>query len=270
MAVRNKVSVAMAIFGLVLSAGGVSLASASIASADTATNVYGCTFEVSASEWTLQSSCNSTHEIDLPAGVSLDGDNFTISPAFAKTSNSNNAAVGILGSNNVTIHNLTIDGTNGPALHGINSYVSSGTRIDHVTVKNMSHTGIVVNGSVVTVSNVTTSNNGWNGIDVDLGGGVTSPAILNIVGPMTQTDAAQILIDDVTKAATVNDFLHQYSVTRSGNAALYTRIYATDKQTCKEGGWKLGLNANQSNENQGQCVAHFESRGKNKAGDKKD
>jgi hypothetical protein len=283
MAGRNKVSVAISILGLVLGAGGLSLSMASLASADSTTVVNGCTFEVSATTWTLQSDCTSTHEIDLPAGVTLDGDNFTISPTFAKTTNSNNAAVGILGSNNVTIHNLTIDGTNGPNLHGINSYISSGVKIDHVTVRKMFHTGIVVNGSMVTVSNVTTFGNGWNGIDVDQGGGVTTPAVLNIVGPMSQTDSLQILVDDTRKAVTVNDANHQYAVmyfTKDGAPAAAYVLYRTGKESCKDGGWNLGLNSTQSFKNQGQCVAFFasgdkkshsdESGDKSKSGNEKD
>ena len=264
---KSRVSVAISIMGLVLGAGGLSLTATSSASADSSTNVNGCSFQKSATEWVLQADCSSSHEIDLPPGVTLDGNNFTISPTFTSVlhSNINNTAVGVLNSNNVAINDLTIDGVHGTNLHGINVYVSSGVQIEHVTVKNMNNTGIVVNGSVVSISNVTTSNNGWHGINVDLGGGVTTRAVLNIVGPMTQTDRVQILVDDTRKAVTVNDYLHQYSIARFGNAAVYTRIFATDKQTCREDGWKLGLSATHSFDNQGQCVAFF-ARGEKKSG----
>ncbi len=281
MAVRNKVSVAVSVLGLILGAGGLSLSAASLASADSTTTVNGCTFETSATTWTLLSNCDSTQQIDLPAGITLDGDNFTISPTFTITDSTNNSAIGIVTANNVTVKDLSIDGSREGllpnkqgvpkgTLHGINVYVSSGVKIDHVRVSNMGHTGIVVNGSVATVSNVTTINNGWSGIDVDLGLGVTTPATLNIVGPMAQSDAAQIVVDDVRKPVTVNDYLHQYSRAQFGNTAIYTRIFATDKQACKDGGWKLGLSATQSVENQGQCVSHFESDGKSGSGNKKD
>ena len=260
---KSRASVAISIFALLLSVGGFSAAIAGSASADSTTPVNGCSFEESATTWTLLSNCSSTHEIDLPAGVTLDGDNFTISPTFAKSGNDNNAAIGILSSNNVTIHNLVIDGTYGTALHGINSYVSSGVKIDHVTLRNMSRTGFVVNGSTVTVSNVTTSNNGWSGIDVDLGGGVTAPAILNIVGPMTQIESNfQILVDDTRKPVTVNDSNHQYAVmyfTKDGAPAAAYVLYQTGKESCKDGGWNLGLNSTQSFKNQDQCVAFFAS-----------
>ena len=253
--VKNNIFVAVSTLGLVLGAGGLSLTMAASASADSSTNLFACSFEQSATVWTLQSNCNSTHEIDVPAGVTLDGDNYTISPAFPKSANSN-TAVGVL-TNNVRIQNLTIDGTNGPNLHGINVYNSTGVTIDEVTVKNMNRTGIVVNSSVVSVSKVTTVNNGWSGINVDQK--TPQAAILNIVGPMTQTDRYQTYVDDISKSVTVNDFLHQYSVSHPlGTDALYT-LFPTDKQTCKDGGWKLGLSATQSFKNQGKCVSHFES-----------
>jgi hypothetical protein len=254
--VKNKVFVAVSTLGLVLSAGGLSLTMAGSASATTLTAISGCVFAESGNVWTLQSNCNSTQEIVVPAGVTLDGDDYTISPAFPKSGNSNNTAVGVL-TNNVTIQNLTIDGTNGPSLHGINVYNSTGVTLDEVTVKNMDHTGIVVNSSVVSVSKVTTVNNRWNGINVDQK--TSQAAILNIVGPMTQTDQYQTYVDDIRKSVTVNDFLHQYSVSHPHTTdALYTRS-ATDKQSCKDDGWKLGLSATQSFKNQGQCVSHFES-----------
>ena len=258
---KTKIFVKGAILGLVLGAGGLSLTMSGAASATPITNLSGCAFVESGNVWTLQSNCSSTQEINVPAGVTLDGGNYTISPTFPYTNNSNNAVVGVL-SSNVTVQNLTIDGVSGPKLHGINIYSSTGVTINHVTVKNMSRSGIVVNGSVVSVSNVTTANNGWVGIDVDLGSGVTSPAVLNIVGLMTQTDLAQIYVDDTRKTVTVNDLRHQYSVSHPRvTDALYTRMYATDKEACKDGGWNLGLSATQSFKNQGQCVAHFESTG---------
>jgi hypothetical protein len=253
--VKNNIFVAVSTLGLVLGAGGLSLTMAGSASAKTSTTLSGCVFAESGSVWTLQSNCNSTQEIDLPAGITLDGDDYTIWPAFPKSANSN-TAVGVL-TNNVTIQNLTIDGTNGPNLHGINVYNSTGVTIDEVTVKNMNHTGIVVNSSVVSVSKVTTVNNGWSGINVDQK--TPQAAILNIVGPMTQIDRYQTYVDDIRLSVTVNDFLHQYSVSHPHTTdALYTRS-ATDKQTCKDDGWKLGLSATQSFKNQGQCVSHFES-----------
>jgi hypothetical protein len=261
MAVKGRISAAVSILGLVLGTGGLSLSMASSASANPVTNVFGCSFEQSSTLWTLQSNCSNTQEINLPAGVSLDGNDFTISPNFSKNTANGNATIGIASSNNVAIQDLVIDGTNGVNLHGMNIYKSTGVTIDHVALRNVSRIGINVNGSVVTVGNVTTSNSGWNGIDVDQGGGVTSPAILNIVGPMAQVENAfQILVDDTRKSVTVNDPNHQYAVmyfTKDGAPAAAYVLYRTGKQSCKDGGWNLGLNSTQSFKNQGQCVAFF-------------
>ena len=70
---------------------------------------------------------------------------------------------------NVTINNLILDGAvDGKAAvkHGVNIYQATAT-LNNVTVKN--HTGYasVVNGSSLTVNGLTTSNNGWGGINVE-------------------------------------------------------------------------------------------------------
>lgn len=238
-----------------------------------AASLNGCEFDDSvANLWVLQADCVSTAEIYVPAGTTLDGDGNTIFSSFAKTDNSNNASIGVL-SSNVTIQNLTIDGAGGLAwpqgLHGINIYSANDVIIDNVTIKNMTYSGIVVNGSEVDVSDVTTSGNGWSGIGVDLGTGVTGPAVLNIVGPMTQTDMAQIYVDDTTKAIVVNDALSQYTFVNPAtspdraNDRLYSlKEFVTSKEGCKKDGWKLGV-VGQSFKNQGQCVAYFASNGQN-------
>lgn len=267
--VKTNSLVAVSTLGLILGAGGLSVAIPASANADSVSTVAGCQFNVSGNTWQLLANCNSTQEINVPSGITLDGAGYTISPAFSFTSNSNNAVLGIDGSAGVTVQNLIIDGTPvgvfGAKLHGINAYVSTGVAINKVTVKNMTKNGLVVNGSDVSVSSVTTSNNGWGGIDVDQGLGVTAPAVLNIVGPMAQSEVVQIFVDDTSKNVAVNDLLHQYSVSNpTPTSALYTRIYATGKDSCKDSGWMLGASAAQSFENQGQCVAYFQS------GDKKD
>lgn len=58
-------------------------------------------------------------------------------------------------------------------------------RMAELTVENVEVSGclgyaLVVNGSTVTVDGLTTSGNGWGGINVDLGNGVTTPATLTL------------------------------------------------------------------------------------------
>lgn len=194
--------------------------------AHAATMVNGCSFTQAGSAWTLDANCTSTAQINIPTGVTLDGAGHTISSPFTKVDETNNSAIGVL-SDSVTIKNLIIDGTGGVKLHGINVYAATNVNINNVTVKNSARVGIVVNGSTVSLSNVVTSGNGWSGIDVDQGGGVVTPSVLNIVGHMTQTDLAQIYVDDTTKNVTVNDTLHQYITSHPG-AQTNDRLYTLD------------------------------------------
>ncbi len=215
----------------------------------------GCTFNTSGNTYTLQNSCVSTKQIDVPAGATLDGGGHTISPAFAKIDGANNAALGVIVADGVTIQNLTIDGSNMAAvdLHGINVFESTNVAIKNVTVLESDRGGIVVNGSEVSVSEVITSGNGWYGINVDKTG-----AVLNITGTMRQTDNAQIYVDNTT-IGKVNDVLNQYDITspvKSSNDALYTlKMVLGSKDECKKGGW--ATSENPVFKNQGQCVSHF-------------
>lgn len=233
-----------------------------------AVSVNGCVFDDSVvGTWTLQDDCTSTAQINLPANTTLDGDGYTISPNFARTNNSNNATLGIISADNVTIKDLTIDGVSGTNLHGINVYVSENVILENVTSLDNDRSGVVVNGSNVTVEDITTSGNGWHGINVAQGGGVTDPAILTVNGQSTQTDTWQIYLDDITQNVTVNDtesqYLISYPVTTPDrpNDKLYTlKQIVTDKEQCKSNGWKSIYAANfDAFKNQGQCVAYVVS-----------
>lgn len=196
------------------------------------TDKNGCNFSISGSVWTLENDCTSTAQINIPTGVTLEGNAKTIFASFPKTNNDNNSAIGI-SADNVTIQNLTIDGTGGLAypngLHGINGYVSEGISVTNVTVKNMSYSGIVVNSSELTTSNVTTAGNGWSGINVDAK--TNNPSALHITGPMNQTDLAHIYVDDTTKSITIHDDLSQYNSIDNPpdpNGYVNDRLYTRD------------------------------------------
>lgn len=175
--------------------------------------INGCDFDDDgAGTWTLQADCVTTAQIDVPANTTVEGDGHTVSAGFTKTSNSNNAVFGVIGADNVTIQNMTIDGSGGTDLHLINTYESSNVVVTNVVLVDSNRTGIVVNGSDVTVSDVSTENSGWHGFNVDQGSGVTDPSVLNIVGPTNQAnDLLDIYVDDTSEDVTVNDFLSQYT-----------------------------------------------------------
>ncbi len=165
-------------------------------------------------------------QVQINKEISIDGNGFTIYPTFTKTSDSNNSSLGIFAAN-VTIQNLTIDGTDGTNLHGIHAYLSDNTYLDNVKLLNNDHSGLLVNGASVTVNNITTAGNGWHGINVDQGSGVTKQSLLTITGHSSQTDTAQIYVDDTTKNVVVNDTLPQYTFVHVG-AQPFDRLYTLD------------------------------------------
>ncbi|MBC7564766.1 hypothetical protein H7100_00830 [Candidatus Saccharibacteria bacterium] len=260
--IKIKTTIALSSIALVLGVGGLSLAMSSLAGAIPAVS---CSFAKLGNAWTLQADCSSSAQIDVPAGVTLDGGGYTISPSFAKTDNSNNAALGVL-SDNVTIKNLTINGVNGIKLHGINVFEATGVVLNNVTLENNVRNGLVVNGSKVTVNNITTMNNGQGGIDVDKGS-VSTPAVLTVIGTSTQTETAgfDIYIDNATSTYnsvidTNSQYFVTYNVIRTGDA-VYT-LKSQAKAMCKDGGWETGLYARQDFKNQGACVSNVASNGK--------
>lgn len=158
----------------------------------------------------LASDISLSQEVIVNKALEIDGNGFTVTSPFTKTDNSNNSAIGVH-SDDVIIKDLTVDGTGGTNLHGINIYVVENILLDNVTAKNY-RSGVVVNGSTVTVNNITTSGNSWHGINVDLGSGVTDPAELTINGTSSHTDTLHIYVDDSFKDVTINDTLGQYSI----------------------------------------------------------
>lgn len=111
----------------------------------------------------------------LPAGVTLDGDNNTITAASDWDKSANNHIVGVAQTEGAKICNLTIEG-NGNTKHGINVYGIDGNAsldIENVTVKDCGTAGIVVNGATVTATDINTKNNAWGAINVDNAGEFT-------------------------------------------------------------------------------------------------
>ena len=112
----------------------------------------------------------------IPSGVTIDGGNKTI------TVKGSAAASLFLVSgkgSSATIKNLTIIGSKG-IKHGMQAYGGATLDVKNVEVHDCTGYALVVNGSKVTVDGLTTSDNGWGGINVDLGSGVTTPADLTI------------------------------------------------------------------------------------------
>lgn len=161
-------------------------------------------------------------QVNITSPLTLDGNGFTLTAAFAKTNNSNNSGIGIIGTHDVNIQDLSVDGTGGTNLHGINIYLSTVVNLDNVSVSHV-RTGVLVNGSTVTVNNITTVANAWGGINVDLGSGVTDPAVLTVNGVSHHTETgADIWLDDITKDVSVVDTNSQYTYSDNGNFRVYS------------------------------------------------
>ncbi len=183
------------------------------AAVDAANPAGGDTIELSG-DATLSSA------VTINKYLTVNGNGHIVNAAFAKTDNSNNAGFMVLHSD-VTIKNLTVDGASGTNLHGINVYQATGVLLDSVTVSHV-RAGVIVNGSDVTVNNITTANNAWGGINVDQGSGVTATTTLTVTGTSNHTETGpDIWIDDVTKNVSVVDAGGQYSSKLTGNTRAY-------------------------------------------------
>ncbi len=157
----------------------------------------------------LDSNLTTSQQLALTKSVTLNGKNHTISPNFAKIDSTKNSVLSIQ-ANNVTVNNLIENGVGGTNLHGINVYDASGVKLNNVTVENNNRTGLNVNGSKVTVVNLTTAHNGWNGADVDKTG-----AVLTIKGTSHQNEVSPDIYVDNSSVGQVVDANHQYSFTNS-------------------------------------------------------
>jgi hypothetical protein len=147
---------------------------------------------------TLGSDITTTEQVTIDHAITIEGNGKTLSPNFTQSGDAgtNNAAIGIIGAPaTVTIKDLTIDGTNGTSLHGINVYESAGVFLQSVTIKNNDQAALNVNGSSVSAESLNTSGNGWGSVDVDPGSGVTMPSIFNLDSASSLGDVTQIWSD---------------------------------------------------------------------------
>jgi hypothetical protein len=116
-------------------------------------SVFSATLNVPGDHGTIQAAVNAANSGDVVAlqanasissqitittnGVTLDGNGYTITANFVKTSNSNNSALGVQ-ADNITITDVILDGVNPVVnqLHGINFYEASNGNVTGVTAKN--------------------------------------------------------------------------------------------------------------------------------------
>lgn len=155
-----------------------------------------------------------TTTVNVDKKVTIEGNGHTVTAATGVT-----GSVVLVTASDVTIKNLTVDAARLP-VQGIQAYVATNVTLDGVTAKNANKSGIMVNGSTVTVNNVTTSGNNWHGINVDQGSGVTTPAVLTVTGTSSHSDIGPaIFVDDTNKGSVNADA--QYTVVDQAPAKAY-------------------------------------------------
>lgn len=158
-----------------------------------------------------------TQPVQVNKPVTIDGAGKTVTSAFDRTSNLNNAAF-VVTANNATLKNLTVTTTSTLTAtsgfptkpHAVVTYNVTGALITNVTLKD-NLAGLIVNGSKVTIDGVHTAGNLWYGIDVDKAG-----AILTVRGTNTHTEAKHIFVDDTWTGAYVIDQFGKYNKEVSG------------------------------------------------------
>ena len=148
--------------------------------------------------------------------VAIDGNGKTLAADFVKTTSSNNSVI-LVTASDVSISDLIVDGgSSSNNLHGINIYVATGIVLTDVETKRV-NTGVNVNGSTVSITNLTTSQSAWHSVNVDQGSGVTTAAALTISGDSShdeESDIPHIWVDDITlPLVSVTDVDGQYDAT---------------------------------------------------------
>ena len=130
--------------------------------------------------------------------ITLDGDGNTIT-ATATDSGEGKAHIIVVGSSaNVTIEDLNLDGNDQIARYGIQAY-GEGTKLtlDKVNSYDNYAYSFFANDAEVVATNVTTSGNGWGGVNVDKGGKLT-------VDSGTFNDEYSVVIEGTGNEATLN------------------------------------------------------------------
>lgn len=137
--------------------------------------------------------------IAITKDLTLDGNGKTIAAAAIEDKDNKGMGhiLGIQGGANVKVRDLTIDGTDKSARHGIQVYgKDSKATLYSVTVKNCFGYGLVVNGATATATRLTTDGNGWGGVNVTKGNSITSEPSFTLKSG-TLNEAVPVQADNV-------------------------------------------------------------------------
>ena len=131
---------------------------------------------------------NNTGIVEITANITIEGNGKIITAENVDANEATAAGpsmITIKDGANVTVRDLIIDGKGSDGndatdntKHGLNIYGDTTTvTVENVTIKNGNGYAIVANGADVTVDGLTTSGNGWGGINVDSKSGVANLTI---------------------------------------------------------------------------------------------
>lgn len=134
--------------------------------------------------------------IAITKNLTLDGNGKTIAANKIDAKEGMGHILGIQGAN-VKVRDLTIDGTDKSARHGIQVYgEGSKATLYSVTVKDCFGYGLVVNGATATATRLTTDGNGWGGVNVTKGNSITSEPSFTLKSG-TLNEAVPVQADNV-------------------------------------------------------------------------
>lgn len=140
-------------------------------------------------------------QLQITKAITVNGNGHTITAAndWTGTANENKHLLSVIGdeANNVAIKNLTLDSKN--AAYGAQAYCVEGTTLTNVTLQNSRGAGLTVNGSNVKATGLVTSNNGWGGVNVDKGSGVTDATSFSFDAASSFAEASPVYSDDATQ-----------------------------------------------------------------------
>ncbi len=167
---------------------------AAVADSDNA----GKTIVLAEDEYTL------TETVFVTQDITLEGNNSTLtagSTPWADVTNGRASIITVTNGADVTIRNLTVTGAKQSGSvygHGVNLAQAGSVTLENVTATNNSGVGVLVNDTVATLNNVSTSGNAWGGVNVDVvGRDWTVPAtVLTVDADCDFAEDAQIYCDD--------------------------------------------------------------------------
>lgn len=148
-----------------------------------------------------------TETVFITQDITLEGSNSTLTGGeWEGVAQGHASVITVTNGADVTIRNLTVTGAQKSGSvygHGVNLAQAGTVTLENVTATNNSGVGVLVNDTVATLNNVSTSGNAWGGVNVDVvGRDWTVPAtVLTVDADCDFAETAQIYCDDAAEAA---------------------------------------------------------------------